>query len=184
MENTKDRSNGRVGPSVIGREMPQMFASAKLAIVVNRVKPERPRQRGIKSAESRQDKLRRWVGCNYKPDDLNRCNRRVRTRMPGGVGGAEPSGSPLSRLGFRQEPSRTAPDGVIAKPQAVAIQVRRAHERHGLEPGPGRCCMRSHWMATAPAAPRHDEGRTSIQQHVHAHALGLNPCFVPHPASG
>ena len=97
MENTKDRSNGRVGPSVIGREMPQMFASAKLAIVVNRVKPERPRQRGIESAESRQDKLRRWVGCNYKPDDLNRCNRRVRTRMPGGVGGAEPSGSPLSR---------------------------------------------------------------------------------------
>ncbi|WP_132413226.1 MULTISPECIES: hypothetical protein, partial [unclassified Neorhizobium] len=31
-------------------------------------------------------------------DDLNCSNRPVRTRMPGGVGGAEPIGSPLSRL--------------------------------------------------------------------------------------
>ncbi|TDX88031.1 hypothetical protein EDE05_1021, partial [Neorhizobium sp. R1-B] len=35
---------------------------------------------------------------NYGPDDLNCSNRPVRTRMPGGVGGAEPIGSPLSRF--------------------------------------------------------------------------------------
>ena len=50
-QTAKDRSNGRASPSVIGSEGPQMFASAKLARVVNRVKPERPWQRGISSAE-------------------------------------------------------------------------------------------------------------------------------------
>jgi len=30
--------------------------------------------------------------------NLNFSNRPVRTRLPGGVGGAEPVGSPLSRL--------------------------------------------------------------------------------------
>ena len=84
-------------PSVIGNEVSQMFASAKLAIVVDRVKPERPWQREISSAELEQGKPGRWVGRNYKPGDLNHSNRPVRNRMPGGVGGVQPTGCPLSR---------------------------------------------------------------------------------------
>ena len=77
-----------------------MFASAKLARKVDRVKPDRPWQRGINSAELRQSKP--GVGpSNHKLDDLNHRNRPVRTRMPGGVGGVEPVGSPLSRFGRR-----------------------------------------------------------------------------------
>jgi len=46
-------------------------------------------QNGISSAEPEYGKPRRRVGCNYKPSDLNHSNRPVRTRMPGGVGGAQ-----------------------------------------------------------------------------------------------
>ncbi|RJG11844.1 hypothetical protein D3879_00495 [Pseudomonas cavernicola] len=34
----------------------------------------------------------------YRHDDLNRFNRPVRTRMPGGVAGEQPNGCPLCRF--------------------------------------------------------------------------------------
>lgn len=42
---------------------------------------------------------------------LNPANRRIRTRMSGGVGGAEPRGSPLSRLCARAQRHRA--DGAL-----------------------------------------------------------------------
>src|SRR5262249_2759349 len=42
---------------------------------------------------------------------LTRSNRRVRTRMPGGVGGEEPRGSPLSRSERKDAPTRGPSEG-------------------------------------------------------------------------
>jgi hypothetical protein len=51
--------------------------------------------------------LRRWDYPNSPFEaTLNQPNRRVRTRTHGGVGGAEPRGSPLSRLSIEKLASR------------------------------------------------------------------------------
>jgi hypothetical protein len=63
-----------------------MFAQAKLAETVDRVKPERPRQREISFAEL--GTVTSGVGSGVaQAGDLNYSNRPVRTRMPGGVAG-------------------------------------------------------------------------------------------------
>ena len=74
---------------VLGDGRSQMFANAKLADTVNRVKPEAPRQRGTKSGGSETSSFRRRSGIRFLQSDLNYSNRPVRTRMPGGVGGAQ-----------------------------------------------------------------------------------------------
>src|SRR5579863_18705 len=53
---------------------------------------EKPRP--AKSGLTRSGGMR--AACSYA--DLNHPNRRMRTRLSGGVGGEEPQGSPLSRL--------------------------------------------------------------------------------------
>ena len=68
--------------------MSQMFAVAKLAGMACKVKPERPRQRETELGGSDTHNLRWRAGIGSKHADLNYSNRPVRTRMPGGVGGA------------------------------------------------------------------------------------------------
>jgi hypothetical protein len=65
-----------------------MFAVAKLAGMACRVKPEGSRQRETELGGSVTRNLRRCAGIDSKRADLNYSNRPVRTRMPGGVGGA------------------------------------------------------------------------------------------------
>ena len=56
--------------------------------------------RGTEARMAFADSERRRLGglCPMPSGRLNPSNRRVRTRMHGGVGGVEPRGSPLSRL--------------------------------------------------------------------------------------
>ena len=68
--------------------MSQMFAVAKLAGMACKVKPKRPRQRETELGGSDTHNLRWRAGIGSKHADLNYSNRPVRTRMPGGVGGA------------------------------------------------------------------------------------------------
>ena len=64
----------------------QMFAKAKLVDTVDRVQPDRPRQRETGIAES--TPATSGTGSRQlELGDLNCSNRPVRTRMPGGVGG-------------------------------------------------------------------------------------------------
>jgi hypothetical protein len=74
-----------------------MFAIAKLADMVDRVKPEEPRQRETRPAGLQISASGCTEGLTLRTA-INYSNRPVRTRMPGGVGGEEPKGSPLSRL--------------------------------------------------------------------------------------
>jgi hypothetical protein len=74
-----------------------MFAVAKLADTVNRVKPEGPRQRETRPAGLQISGFRMCGGATLRTA-VNYSNRPVRTRMPGGVGREESKGSPLSRL--------------------------------------------------------------------------------------
>ena len=60
---TKGRRSGRVAAVCIEFGMSQMFAQAKLAGLVDRVKPDRPRQRETEIADPPQRRLRRQVGC-------------------------------------------------------------------------------------------------------------------------
>ena len=67
------------------------------------------------------------------PGRLNPSNRRVRTRMHGGVGGVEPQGSPLSRfvlfprfIHFPQAPGA----GLFRIPQAPGARSARLATRH------------------------------------------------------
>ena len=73
---------------VIDNGLSQMFAQAKLADLENRVKPDALRQRG--TGVARIGITQPWASgrVQHNPDDLNYSNRPVRTRMPGGVGGA------------------------------------------------------------------------------------------------
>ncbi|PTD95476.1 hypothetical protein C8261_14765 [Pseudothauera lacus] len=65
--------------------------------------------------------------------DLNYSNRPVRARMPGGVGGAEPHGSPLSRLppcGRAQSPGPSQPRrrmvaGPLPMPVRYSLSARQ-----------------------------------------------------------
>ena len=68
--------------------MSQMFAVTKLAGMAYKVKPEGPRQRETEFGGSDIRNLRRCAGIDSKRTNLNYTNRPVRTRMPGGVGGA------------------------------------------------------------------------------------------------
>ena len=52
---------------IIDNGMSQMFAQAKLTDLVNRVKPDEPRQRGTDVAESALRNLVHRVGCNTNP---------------------------------------------------------------------------------------------------------------------
>ena len=52
---------------IIDAGMSQMFVQAKLAGMVDRVKPDRPRQRETGIAESLLRSLRRRVGCITSP---------------------------------------------------------------------------------------------------------------------
>jgi hypothetical protein len=63
-----------------------MFVVAKLASMAGKVKPEGSWQRETESGGSEISNLRRRAGI-YSAY-LNYSNRPVRTRMPGGVGGA------------------------------------------------------------------------------------------------
>ena len=72
---------------ILGAGLSQMFAPAKLAEAVTRVKPEALRQRETKSGGSEPSNFRRWAERRSCTSDLNYFNRPVRTRMPGGVGG-------------------------------------------------------------------------------------------------
>ena len=72
---------------ILGNGLSQMFAIAKLADTVNRVKPEALRQRETKSGGLETSNFRRRAGIYSMHSDLNYFNRPVRTRMPGGVGG-------------------------------------------------------------------------------------------------
>jgi hypothetical protein len=63
----KGRRSGRGSPLVIGTGLSQMFAPAKLAAIVDRVKPERPRQREISFAEPDAGDLGRRVGSDTNP---------------------------------------------------------------------------------------------------------------------
>ena len=61
------------------------------------MKPRMPIRKGPNpSWRSETPKARR--AASHTADRPTRSNRRVRTRMPGGVGGEEPRGSPLSRF--------------------------------------------------------------------------------------
>ena len=75
--------------SIIETGASQMLANAKLADTVDRVKPDRPRQRETSVVESTPRHLRRWAEATPF-GDLNCFNRPVRTRMPGDVGGEQP----------------------------------------------------------------------------------------------
>jgi len=83
-----------------------MFALAKLANTVDRVKPEALWQRETKSADSKGKRLQASRRDSFLRFDLNCSNRPVRTRMPGGVGGdrsvtlAAPIPIPGSRCGY------------------------------------------------------------------------------------
>jgi hypothetical protein len=79
-----------------------MFAVAKLADMVNRVKPEGPRQRETRPAGLQISGFRMCWGATLCAA-INYSNRPVRTRMPGGVGGEESKGSPLSRCDMRHK---------------------------------------------------------------------------------
>lgn len=72
---------------IIGDGSSQMFASAKLADRVTRVKPKAHRQRETDSGGSKTSGFRRGAGLRSGRLDLNYSNRPVQTRMPGGVGG-------------------------------------------------------------------------------------------------
>ena len=61
---------------------------------------------------------------------LNPPNRRIRTRMSGGVGGEEPRGSPLSRLG-KEKARRFTPDA--GRENAESVAPAELHQ-----PGPAK----------------------------------------------
>ena len=63
----KGRRSRRGSALIIDNGMSQMFAQAKLADLVNRVKPDEPRQRGTDVAESALRNLGHRVGCNTNP---------------------------------------------------------------------------------------------------------------------
>jgi len=63
----KGRRSRRGSALVIDDGLSQMFAQAKLADLVNRVKPEKPRQRGTGFAEPASRDLGHRVGCNTSP---------------------------------------------------------------------------------------------------------------------
>ena len=70
-----------------------------------RVKPGAPEPKGPKPAWRVPNPNAQRLGPRLSRSPcsrLNPSNRRVRTRMHGGVGGAEPRGSPLSRLPFEE----------------------------------------------------------------------------------
>jgi imidazolonepropionase len=72
---------------LLGDGLSQMFAIAKLADAVPRVKPDALRQRETRAGGLQLSHSRRAGDLLLHPD-LNYSNRPVRTRMPGGVGGA------------------------------------------------------------------------------------------------
>ena len=63
----KGQRRRRGSTLVIDNGQSQMFAQAKLADQVNRVKPEGPRQRGTRVAEPASRNLGHRVGCNINP---------------------------------------------------------------------------------------------------------------------
>ena len=112
--------------------MSQMFAVAKLAGMACKVKPKRPRQRETELGGSDTHNLRWRAGIGSKHADLNYSNRPVRTRMPGGVGGA--------RSGIL-----TAPIPICGSPgERLAVAGLIASLRSGLLrtdfTGQGCCC--------------------------------------------
>ena len=63
----KGRRSRRGGALIIDNGMSQMFAQAKLADLVSRVKPDEPRQRETDVAESTSRNLGHRVECNTNP---------------------------------------------------------------------------------------------------------------------
>jgi hypothetical protein len=83
---------------IIGNGLSQMFAVAKLADMVNRVKPEGPRQRETRPAGLQISGFRKCGGATLRTA-VNYSNRPVRTRMPGGGGVAPCKRVEVCRLG-------------------------------------------------------------------------------------
>ena len=89
------------------------------------LRPDRPR-------------IRRRRPCRLTPS-----NRRVRTRTHGGVGGAEPRGSPLSR--FRCGPSGDPPPATVDGQLWPEARFRPGTDRHRPPPVPRRPSRRG-WL--------------------------------------
>ena len=98
-----------------------------------------------------------------RPCRLTPSNRRVRTRTHGGVGGAEPRGSPLSRLRYGpSDDSALAP----ASELVVAGRIRPATENTGRMTERFSTCGRSSGARHRPGPrPAADDGPLTRERH-------------------
>ena len=108
-----------------------------------RVKPQLALIRGVEAGATIADIQTTAATEQLLP--LNPANRRIRTRMSGGVGGEEPRGSPLSRLphGTWWQRKRKAASYPLAAEywgrHALQLQVRATAKRFKMIPAcPGR----------------------------------------------